>query len=138
MSWDSFSSRVRMVQKGFMGEPKELRPGRGEFHENPSTCICEKTVSKTVAKSNSQSEQVLSNDTERGIAIQTEQVSSNDTEMGIATSEPTVPDHTDEEAGESEADDDAPGEKEEIIDPEADDDVQFRLEDPELEGILSD
>jgi hypothetical protein len=138
MSWDSFSSRVRMVQKGFMGEPKELRPGRGEFHENPSTCICEKTVSKTVAKSNSQSEQVLSNDTERGIAIQTEQVSSNDTEMGIATSEPTVPDHTDEEAGESEADEDAPGEKEEIIDPEADDDVQFRLEDPELEGILSD
>ncbi|EEC84004.1 hypothetical protein OsI_30207 [Oryza sativa Indica Group] len=127
MSWDSFSSRVRMVQKGFMGEPKELRPGRGEFHENPSTCICEKTVSKTVAKSNSQSEQVLSNDTERGIAIQTEQVSSNDTEMGIATSEPTVPDHTDEEAGESEADEDAPGEKEEIIDPEADDDAFFGI-----------
>uniref|UniRef100_A0A0D3H316 O-fucosyltransferase family protein n=1 Tax=Oryza barthii TaxID=65489 RepID=A0A0D3H316_9ORYZ len=127
MSWDSFSSRVRMVQKGFMGEPKELRPGRGEFHENPSTCICEKTVSKTVAKSNSQFEQVLSNDTERGIAIQTEQVSSNDTEMGIATSEPTVPDHTDEEAGESEADEDAPGEKEEIIDPEADDDAFFGI-----------
>ncbi|KAF0898361.1 hypothetical protein E2562_007211 [Oryza meyeriana var. granulata] len=41
MSWDSFSSRVRMVQKGFMGEPKELRPGRGEFHENPSTCESE-------------------------------------------------------------------------------------------------
>lgn len=24
-----------------MGEPKEIRPGRGEFHENPSTCICD-------------------------------------------------------------------------------------------------
>lgn len=24
-----------------MGEPKEVRPGRGEFHENPHTCICE-------------------------------------------------------------------------------------------------
>ena len=24
-----------------MGLPNEVRPGRGEFHENPSTCICE-------------------------------------------------------------------------------------------------
>ena len=24
-----------------MGEPNEVRPGRGEFHENPSSCICE-------------------------------------------------------------------------------------------------
>lgn len=24
-----------------MGEPKEVRPGRGEFHENPSSCICD-------------------------------------------------------------------------------------------------
>lgn len=23
-----------------MGEPNEVRPGRGEFHENPSPCIC--------------------------------------------------------------------------------------------------
>ncbi|XP_015696062.1 O-fucosyltransferase 6-like isoform X1 [Oryza brachyantha] len=135
VSWDSFSSRVRMVQKGFMGEPKELRPGRGEFHENPSTCICERTDGKTAAKSNSQTEQVLSNDTERGIAIQTEEVSSNDTERGLAIGEPVV---SDEEAGESEVEEDASGEREETIDPEADDDALVRLEDPELEGILSD
>lgn len=24
-----------------MGEPKEVRAGRGEFHENPATCICQ-------------------------------------------------------------------------------------------------
>ncbi|KAG0451754.1 hypothetical protein HPP92_025998 [Vanilla planifolia] len=42
MTWDSFAAKVRKYQRGFMGEPKELRPGRGEFHENPSTCICEK------------------------------------------------------------------------------------------------
>lgn len=24
-----------------MGEPNEVKPGRGEFHENPSACICE-------------------------------------------------------------------------------------------------
>uniref|UniRef100_A0A0D9XAQ5 rhamnogalacturonan endolyase n=1 Tax=Leersia perrieri TaxID=77586 RepID=A0A0D9XAQ5_9ORYZ len=132
MSWDSFSSRVRLVQKGFMGEPKELRPGRGEFHENPSTCICEKIDGKTAIKSNAQIEQGLINDTERGIAIQIEQGLSNDTDRGIAISEPTVPD---EEAGESEAEEDAPGEKEETVDPEADDDALVRLEDPEYQVV---
>lgn len=34
-----------------MGEPKELRPGRGGFHENPSTCICEDSVAKATQNS---------------------------------------------------------------------------------------
>ncbi|KAG0473136.1 hypothetical protein HPP92_014544 [Vanilla planifolia] len=29
MSWDAFASKVRTLQKGFMGEPNEVRPGRG-------------------------------------------------------------------------------------------------------------
>ncbi|GAA0186859.1 protein modifying enzyme [Lithospermum erythrorhizon] len=41
MTWGEFASGIRKRQRGFMGEPKEVRPGRGEFHENPSTCICE-------------------------------------------------------------------------------------------------
>ncbi|KAK8479227.1 hypothetical protein V6N12_005821 [Hibiscus sabdariffa] len=41
MTWEEFASRICTLQRGFMGEPKEVRPGRGEFHENPSTCICE-------------------------------------------------------------------------------------------------
>ncbi|WCJ44691.1 O-fucosyltransferase family protein [Euphorbia peplus] len=41
MTWEAFASKVRSFQRGFMGEPKEARPGRGEFHENPYTCICE-------------------------------------------------------------------------------------------------
>lgn len=41
MTWEEFASRVRTFQIGFMGEPNEVRPGRGEFHENPSSCICE-------------------------------------------------------------------------------------------------
>ncbi|XP_009149531.1 O-fucosyltransferase 6 [Brassica rapa] len=45
-TWEEFASRVRTFQKGFMGEPKEVRAGRGEFHENPSTCICEATEAK--------------------------------------------------------------------------------------------
>ncbi|CAA2933580.1 O-fucosyltransferase 16 isoform X1 [Olea europaea subsp. europaea] len=41
MTWGEFASKVRTFQKGFMGKPREVRPGRGEFHENPSSCICE-------------------------------------------------------------------------------------------------
>lgn len=41
MTWDEFSSSVRTYQIGFMGEPNEWKPGMGEFHENPSSCICE-------------------------------------------------------------------------------------------------
>ncbi|URE03187.1 GDP-fucose protein O-fucosyltransferase [Musa troglodytarum] len=51
MTWETFSSKVRTLQKGFMGEPDELRPGRGEFHEYPAACICE--GSKVAAQSNS-------------------------------------------------------------------------------------
>ncbi|XP_076948561.1 O-fucosyltransferase 16-like [Bidens hawaiensis] len=47
MTWGEFSSRVRTHQRGFMGEPKEVRPGRGVFHENPASCICEDTEAKS-------------------------------------------------------------------------------------------
>ncbi|TMW96350.1 hypothetical protein EJD97_007523 [Solanum chilense] len=40
MDWDTFSRKVKSCQSGFMGEPEEVRPGRGEFHEYPSSCIC--------------------------------------------------------------------------------------------------
>ncbi|OWM88367.1 hypothetical protein CDL15_Pgr003779 [Punica granatum] len=45
MDWDTFSKKVKSAQRGFMGEPDEIRPGRGEFHEYPYPCICEKTAS---------------------------------------------------------------------------------------------
>ncbi|KAG6782365.1 hypothetical protein POTOM_011764 [Populus tomentosa] len=41
MDWDTFAKKVKASQRGFMGEPDEVRPGRGDFHEYPS-CICEK------------------------------------------------------------------------------------------------
>ncbi|CAL2232938.1 unnamed protein product [Prunus armeniaca] len=37
MTWGAFASSVRTYQRGFMGEPNEVRPGRGSFHENPHT-----------------------------------------------------------------------------------------------------
>ncbi|CAL9215686.1 unnamed protein product [Arabidopsis halleri] len=48
-TWEEFASRVRTFQRGFMGEPKEVRAGRGEFHENPAACICEDTDAKAKA-----------------------------------------------------------------------------------------
>lgn len=41
MTWEEFASLVRTYQVGFMGEPNEVKPGKGEFHENPSSCICQ-------------------------------------------------------------------------------------------------
>eukprot|EP00249_Psilotum_nudum_P019339 c27201_g1_i2 orf=308-700(-) len=46
MTWDMFSLKVRAAQKGFMGEPDEIRPGRGDFFENPAACICENSQLK--------------------------------------------------------------------------------------------
>ncbi|KAM7517349.1 hypothetical protein LguiA_006932 [Lonicera macranthoides] len=51
MTWEEFASRVRTFQRGFLGEPKEIRPGRGSFHENPSSCICEDSVAKAKIES---------------------------------------------------------------------------------------
>ncbi|GMH22772.1 hypothetical protein Nepgr_024615 [Nepenthes gracilis] len=42
MDWDSFAKKVKSCQRGFMGEPEEMKPGRGEFHEFPFGCICKR------------------------------------------------------------------------------------------------
>ncbi|MBA0737174.1 hypothetical protein Gogos_010648 [Gossypium gossypioides] len=48
MDWDTFARKVKAFQRGFMGEPDEMRPGRGEFHEYPYSCICERPLSDVV------------------------------------------------------------------------------------------
>ncbi|XP_076928413.1 O-fucosyltransferase 29-like [Bidens hawaiensis] len=40
--WKSFAKKVKTAQQGFLGEPDEMKTGRGEFLEYPSTCICKK------------------------------------------------------------------------------------------------
>ena len=42
MDWDTFASKVKASQRGFMGEPDEMKLGRGEFHEYSYSCVCEK------------------------------------------------------------------------------------------------
>ncbi|OIT24783.1 PREDICTED: uncharacterized protein At1g04910-like [Nicotiana attenuata] len=46
MTWEEFASHVQNYQIGFMGDPMEVKQGRGEFHENPSACICEESNDK--------------------------------------------------------------------------------------------
>ncbi|RLN07730.1 uncharacterized protein C2845_PM11G30590 [Panicum miliaceum] len=47
MSWDTFASKVQTLQKGYMGEPNEVEPGRGGFYEYPLDCICKKSKART-------------------------------------------------------------------------------------------
>lgn len=47
MTWEEFALGIRTHQVGFMGDPNEVKPGRSEFHENPSSCICENTLPST-------------------------------------------------------------------------------------------
>jgi hypothetical protein len=126
MSWDAFASQVQTIQKGYMGEPMEITPGRGEFHANPAACICEKSGRNSViVKSISGSTQEPVTDTRIRKAI----------DIG----RPPYPVYTDEEAdgSDTEEDPDSSG-RGEVIDTEPDDDSVVRQEDPELEEILSD
>lgn len=60
MHWETFARKVKSCQKGFMGDPDEMRPGRGEFLETPYSCICEKPFidDETSYNGDHQSEQV--------------------------------------------------------------------------------
>lgn len=73
-TWEEFASRVRTFQVGFMGEPNELRPGSGEFHENPSSCICQNSEVKTGGTSNPHN-QASNNHAGNEIGIRTEEQS---------------------------------------------------------------
>lgn len=42
MGWDVFSRKVKKIQRGLMGEPDDTRHGRDDFHEMPSSCICQR------------------------------------------------------------------------------------------------
>ncbi|MQL83016.1 hypothetical protein Taro_015490 [Colocasia esculenta] len=42
MGWETFARKVQSAQRGFMGEPDVMRPGKGDFHEFPYSCICQR------------------------------------------------------------------------------------------------
>lgn len=41
LTWQVFAKKLQSAQKGFMGEPIDVRPGKGGFYEYPAACICE-------------------------------------------------------------------------------------------------
>ncbi|CAB4290972.1 unnamed protein product [Prunus armeniaca] len=47
MTWEEFASKLQTNQIGFMGELNVIKPGRGEFHENPAACICSASGTKS-------------------------------------------------------------------------------------------
>ncbi|XP_052194896.1 O-fucosyltransferase 16 [Diospyros lotus] len=72
MTWENFASAVRTHQIGFMGEPNEVRPGRGVFHENPSSCICEKSGAKARGDVASESQAISSSHESDGLVTEDE------------------------------------------------------------------
>lgn len=42
MDWETFARKVKSCQRNFMGEPEEMKLGRGDFHEFPYSCVCQK------------------------------------------------------------------------------------------------
>lgn len=103
-----------------MGEPKEIRPGRGEFHENPAACICEKSDKDTRFDSSS-----ISQDGNKG-------------KIGRAVSAPYINSHASEvELYDLDYGEDSPIGKE-ITDPTDPDLINPDLEDTDMEEALSD
>ncbi|XP_021757794.1 uncharacterized protein At1g04910-like [Chenopodium quinoa] len=62
MDWRTFAKKVKSAQRGFMGEPDEMKPGRGEFHEFPAACICRRRSRKPT---NNTSEELDISESER-------------------------------------------------------------------------
>ncbi|KAL8027910.1 hypothetical protein ABFS82_14G124500 [Erythranthe guttata] len=59
-TWEEFSSHVREFQTGFMGEPltnEVNNTKKGEFHENPWSCICENSERRTSRSSSRSSKE---------------------------------------------------------------------------------
>ncbi|PSS08242.1 GDP-fucose protein O-fucosyltransferase protein [Actinidia chinensis var. chinensis] len=65
MTWDEFASRIQTNQIGFMGDPNEVQLGKGEFHENPLSCICENFDPKARGDSGSHTRATISHEIAR-------------------------------------------------------------------------
>ena len=75
-----------------MGEPNEVKPGRGEFHENPSSCICEDPVAKAGAGLNP-TPQTLPHEGHKTVKENTKRIGTSD-----VSDEHTIEDDHDQDA----------------------------------------
>ncbi|EOA16373.1 hypothetical protein CARUB_v10004523mg [Capsella rubella] len=58
MGWQTFAKKLKSCQRGFMGDPDEFKPGRGEFHEYPQSCICQRPFSYNKTSSDTEEEDI--------------------------------------------------------------------------------
>ncbi|XP_068634274.1 O-fucosyltransferase 29-like [Aristolochia californica] len=72
IDWKTFSKKVKAYQRGFMGDPGEMKPGKGEFLEFPYSCVCKAAPSVYNYSSNQTNLTVELNDLrpERVVGIQ--------------------------------------------------------------------
>ncbi|XP_039065645.1 O-fucosyltransferase 6-like isoform X2 [Hibiscus syriacus] len=128
MTWEEFASRIRTLQRGFMGEPMEVRAGRGEFHENPSTCICEDSEAREKLKADSKHKKHRKLDD-----LSKKDVMAIDDQNGYDENDvPEWPDLEDEEEDQS-------GPQEKLLYNATGSDYDaFSSDEPELEVMLSD
>ncbi|XP_043709505.1 O-fucosyltransferase 6-like [Telopea speciosissima] len=125
MTWEAFASSVRTRQRGFMGEPNEVRPGRGEFHENPSSCICEDSEAKAKWDRISHSQSKVDQKSGKGNeAIK---------DFGVVAGNQFADDEPDSSDSDYSENQDGPGERTDL-----DYDLFLNSEEPELEEMLSD
>ncbi|MCO5567763.1 hypothetical protein L7F22_021458 [Adiantum nelumboides] len=79
MTWKDFSAKLRHVQRGYIGEPNEQRPG-GDFFEYPQSCICKIqegniTFSKMLhQKGNVEEPMESDNNNEQGNKVEEEEI----------------------------------------------------------------
>ncbi|XP_057966353.1 O-fucosyltransferase 16 isoform X2 [Malania oleifera] len=130
LTWEVFASRVRNHQIGFMGEPNEVKPGRGEFHENPSSCICKDSKAKALEDSSPQSQATFDHRNWKGNHARKDAGEVNDEQF--AEDEPDWSDHEDYLENES-------GVRGKGLANGTDLELSlFKAEQPELEEIFSD
>lgn len=113
-----------------MGEPNEVRPGRGEFHENPSSCICEDSEGKAKVDPGSQSQTKTSHKNEKG--NDESKIFGEPTGYQFSDDEP---DWSDPDYGESQS---GPEKKGQFNGTDLDNELFLKSEEPELEEMLSD
>lgn len=128
MSWDTFAKKVRACQKGFMGDPDEMRPGRAGFHEYPYACICEKPNAKEKIEAIVKHGSITNNKQHQDNGRLTMEPHSENQSVATMDSDQFM----------VESDDSTPSQKQGHHDFNSEEIPTFQTDDPELEELLSD
>lgn len=97
MTWEEFASRVRTSQIGFMGEANEVKPGRGEFHEYPSSCICEYPEANSLENPNSWIRGIVNRNDNKDVDMKKESVETTDDHLTEDEQDADETDYTESE-----------------------------------------